>query len=165
LIGKTSANDQVGVLAQRGEEAFPWAQRTSHEVTEIQGELVMSHSKLASLAGLIGAALLVAAVGPGAASTAFAADRADDSAISLTVSTAGLDLGSETGARAALSRIRYAADEICRGGVDEQTLGEQMQSRACAKAAVERAVASMNLPALTAVSQHRHVTTMASAAH
>jgi UrcA family protein len=117
----------------------------------------MLTSKLASFAGLVGAAMI--AIAPGA-STAFAATPDDQ--VSVKVSIADLNMNGEAGARVALSRIRYAAEEICRGGIDEQTLGEQMQSRSCETATVERTVASMNVPALTAVSHGHHVTAMAS---
>jgi UrcA family protein len=123
----------------------------------------MSNSKLASVAGLVVA--LAAAIGPVAASTAFAADAGADSAITLNVSVGDLNLASEAGARRALSRIQHAADEICTGGIDERTLGEQYQAQTCTKGVVGRTVAEMNLPMLTAVSQGRHVTAMASASH
>jgi UrcA family protein len=121
----------------------------------------MSHSKLASVAGLVAALV----IGPAATSTAFAADAGPDSVTTLHVSVADLNLDSEAGARRALSRIQYAADEICTGGIDERTLGEQYQARTCTKGVVEHAVATMNLPMLTAVSQGRHVTKMASVSH
>lgn len=123
----------------------------------------MSHSKLPSLAGLIGAAVLVAAVGPGAAATAFAADPG--AAVTLKVSIADLNMSSVAGAREALARIQRAARQIC-GGDSEPSLTQQMQYRSCVSDAVQRAVAAMRLPTLTAVSQGGHVTTaIASAEH
>jgi UrcA family protein len=122
----------------------------------------MLTSKLASFTGLVGAAMIALAVGPGATS-AFAASP--DDPISVKVSIADLNMASEAGARTALARIQYAADRACGGDVSDQTLGEQMQFRSCARQAVERTIASINQPALTAVSQGRHVTAMASANH
>jgi len=122
----------------------------------------MLTSKLASLVGLVGAAMIATAIGPGATS-AFAASP--DDPISVKVSIADLNMASEAGARTALSRIRYAAEKACGGDVADQTLGEQMQFRSCAKQAVQRAVTAINQPALTAVNQGRHVTAMASAGH
>lgn len=121
----------------------------------------MLTSKFASVAGFIGAAVLVAAIGPGA-TCAFAASSDDQ--VTIRVSVDDLNMTSEAGARVALRRIQYAANEICGGDVADRSLGEQMQVRQCARAAVEHAVASMNLPALTAVSGGHHVgTAMASA--
>ena len=114
----------------------------------------MLTSKLTSAAGLIGAAVLVAAIGPGATS-ALAASPSDQ--VTIGVSVADLNMTSEAGARVALRRIQHAANEICGGDVADRTLGELMQSRDCERSAVKRAVASMNLPALTAVSEDRHV--------
>ena len=122
----------------------------------------MLTSKLASLVGLVGAGMIAAAVGPGA-SSAFAASP--DAPVSIKVSIADLNMASEAGARTALRRLQYAADEACGGDIADQTLGEQMQFRTCAKQALQRAVEAINQPALTAVSQGRHVTAMASASH
>jgi UrcA family protein len=122
----------------------------------------MLTSKLASLAGLVGSAMIAITVGSGA-TTAFAASP--DDPISVKVSLADLNMASEAGAQTALARIRLAANQACGGDLSDQTLGEQMQFRSCAKQAVQRAVAAINQPALTAVSQGRHVTTMASANH
>ena len=122
----------------------------------------MLTSKLASLAGLVGAAMIAAAIGPGA-TTAFAASP--DDPISVKVSLADLNMASDAGARTALARIQNAANRACGGDVSDQSLGEQMQFRSCAKQAVQRAVTAINQPALTAVSEGRHVTAMASASH
>jgi UrcA family protein len=122
----------------------------------------MLTSKLASFAGLVGSAMIAITVGSGA-TTAFAGSPNDP--ISVKVSLADLNMASEAGAQTALARIRFAANQACGGDLSDQTLGEQMQFRSCAKQAVQRAVASINQPALTAVSQGRHVTTMASANH
>ena len=70
----------------------------------------MFTSKLASIAGLIGAAV-IAAVGPGFATAAFAG--APDDQITIQVSVGDLNLSSEAGAQAALARIHHAAQAIC----------------------------------------------------
>ena len=122
----------------------------------------MSHAKLASLAGLVGAALMVAAIAPGA--SAFAADP--DGQVSLKVSIADLNLATEAGAREALARIQRTARHICGDGDAEPGLTQQLQFRSCVSEAVQHAVAAINAPMLTAVSQGRHTdTAMASAAH
>jgi UrcA family protein len=132
----------------------------SLEAFELEGKFDMLTSKLMSVAGLIGAAALSAAIAP---SCAFAANLDDQ--VTVTVSTADLNMGSEAGARAALHRIQYAANEICGGDGGERGLGEQMESRSCVQATVKRTVASVNLPTLTAVSQGRHVSVLASTDH
>ncbi|HEX3405835.1 MAG TPA: UrcA family protein [Caulobacteraceae bacterium] len=161
MIGERSAEDQVGVISGRGRIGFPSLYQACLKAAELEREFDMLTSKFASVAGLIGAAVLAAAIGPGATS-AFAASPDDQATIRVSVDD--LNMTSEAGARVALRRIQHAADEICGGDVTDRSLGEQMQVRQCARAAVERAVASINLPALTAVSGGRHVaTTMASA--
>ncbi len=119
----------------------------------------MLTSKLPSFTGVVGAAMLALTIGSGA-STAFAADPAGQ--VSIKVPVADLNLASDAGARAALTRIRHAAKEICGGGA-EPSLIQQTQFRSCVSGTVERTVAAMNLPTLTAVSEGHHVTAMASA--
>jgi UrcA family protein len=120
----------------------------------------MLTSKLASFTGVVGAAMLALTIGS-SASTAFAAQP--DGQVSIKVSTADLNLASDAGARAALVRIRHAAKEICGGGDAEPSLVQQMQFYSCVNSSVERTVAAINLPTLTAVSEGHHVTAMASA--
>jgi UrcA family protein len=122
----------------------------------------MLTSKLASLVGLVGAAVIAAAVGPGAI-TAFAASPDDQ--VSIKVSLADLNVTSDAGAHEALARINRAARQICGGGDAEPSFTQQMQFRSCVTGAVGRTVAAINQPALTAVSQGRHITAMASASH
>ena|SRR5215469_7463819 len=123
----------------------------------------MLTSKLASVAGFFGAAVLAAAFAPGA-TCAFAASPDDHATVY--VWTKDLNMVSETGAREALSRIQYAADDVCGGDVADLTMAERSQSQECSQAVVKRTVASMNLPALTAVSEGRHVpSALASAGH
>jgi hypothetical protein len=102
----------------------------------------MLTSKLASVTGVVGAAMLALTIGSGA-STAFAAQP--DGQVSIKVSTADLNLASDA------------------GGDAEPSFSQQMQFRSCVRDTVERTVAAMNLPTLTAVSEGHHVTAMASA--
>jgi UrcA family protein len=118
----------------------------------------MPLSKFASVSVFVGAAVLAAATGPGA-TCAFAANLGDQ--VTVKVDTTDLNMGSEAGARQALRRIERAAVEICGGdavlpGAD-RTQGEQMQSEYCTQEVVKRTIASLNQPALTAVSEGRHV--------
>jgi UrcA family protein len=123
----------------------------------------MSHAKLASLAGYIGAAVLALAIGPCAATSAFAADP--DGPVSVKVSIADLNLSNEAGAREALIRIDRAARQVCGGGADEPSLTQWVDYRKCVAAAVERTVAGMKQPTLTAVSHSRHADTAIASAH
>jgi UrcA family protein len=117
----------------------------------------MPTSNLPSVAGFIGAAVLAAAIVP--TTCALAANPGDQ--VTVRVSTTDLNMASEAGARTALRRIQDAADETCGGDVvlpgADRTQGEQIQSQYCAQAVVKRTIASMNLPALTAVSEGRPV--------
>jgi UrcA family protein len=122
----------------------------------------MFTSKLASVAGLIGAAVIAAAVGPGAATAAFAATPDDQ--ITIRVSVSDLNLSSEAGAQAALARIHHAAQDICGDDGNRTSLTEQAKLHACIDSTVERAMAASNLPTLVAVSRGRSVTTTVASA-
>jgi len=119
-------------------------------------------SKLASVAGVIAAAVLAAAIDPGAAA-AFAATPHDQ--VTIRVSVADLSMTSEAGAQEALARIRHAAREVCGDSRVSGSVPEQIELRSCVADTVKRAVATANQPTLTAVSQSQHLTEMASAAH
>jgi UrcA family protein len=69
------------------------------------------------------------------------------------VSLAGLDLASDAGARAALARIRSSARWLCGGTWSYQDYGWGGRATwtACVDGAVDRAVAEVNQPALTAL--------------
>jgi UrcA family protein len=123
----------------------------------------MFTSKLASVAGLIGAAVIAVAIGPGAAATAFAATP--DNQITIRVSVDDLNLSSEAGAQAALARIHHAAQDICGDDGNRTSLAEQAKLRACIDSTVERAMAASNLPTLVAVSHGRPVTTAVASAN
>jgi UrcA family protein len=157
FIGKSSGEDRVGTLSGRGETGFPRAHRASPEAAEIEEEFAMLTSRLASVAGFIGAAMLAAA----SAAPAFAANSHDQ--VTIRVSVADLNMTREAGAKEALARIRHAAREVCGDSRVSGPVAEQMELRLCVADSVKRAVASANLPTLTAVSQSQHLTEMASA--
>lgn len=92
---------------------------------------------------------LAALVALGFASGAHAGPNAD--AVSVRVQTAGLNLGSESGARIALNRVRQAADQICGGRPDPRALGDFAAYRTCLSTTVDTAVASVNAPVLAAL--------------
>jgi UrcA family protein len=159
LIGERSAEDQLGVISGGRRIALSFAPSGLAQAAEIEREIDMLTSKLASVAGLIGATVLAAAIP--AATSAFAATPDQ---LTVKVSTADLNLNSEAGARVALARIRHAAKEICGDSGARTSLDQSMQLQACVNGVVERAVAASNQPTLVAVSQGRHVAAMASAA-
>ena len=109
-------------------------------------------TKITSVAGCIGAAMLATAIAP----AAFAASPDDQ--VTVKVSIADLNMSTEAGAKAALARINYAAREICGDNSgDKPSLSEHMQLRSCVTSIVAQTVASTNSPTLLAVSQGRHV--------
>ena len=69
--------------------------------------------------------------------------------VSKAVSVADLDIGSQAGAKAALARLRYTAKDACDPGSTPLDGGSQY--RACVSDAVDRAVASLGSPVLTAI--------------
>jgi UrcA family protein len=72
-----------------------------------------------------------------------------------TVSYAGLDLGTEAGARAAYGRIRIAAKGVC-SHLHTLVLGQQRQPwEICVRDATARAVADIGVPRLTAYAAAR----------
>jgi UrcA family protein len=117
----------------------------------------MLTSKLASVTGLIAAAVLAAG-----ATSALAASP--DGQVSVRLSLDDLNMNSEAGAQEALARIGRAARAICGDSDTRVSLGRQMQLRSCVTSTVERAVAGSNLPTLIAASHGRLAATMASAA-
>jgi len=133
------------------------------QAIETKGEFVMFTSKLASVAGLIGAAFIAAAIGPGAATAAFAGPPNDQ--ITIQVSVGDLNLSSEAGAQAALARIHHAAQDICGDDGNRTSLTDQAKLRACIDSTVERAMVTSNLPTLIAVSHGRPVTTAVASAN
>ena len=69
------------------------------------------------------------------------------------VSYADLDLGHEAGARALLTRITGAAKLVC--SPEPRELKDAKPYRACTRQAVDRAVADVNNPAVSALHHER----------
>ena len=93
------------------------------------------------------AALTAAVIG---ASTAQAASS-DAYGGAVHVSFADLNLSSGPGAAAALQRIREAATSVCGAAPNIVDMGRTAIHRECMQTAVERAVASLNSPRVTAL--------------
>jgi UrcA family protein len=93
---------------------------------------------LAALAalGLAASAHAAPAMGP----------SSDPDARSAKVFTADLDLGGEAGAKAALTRIHNAARNVC---------ADELNPLACRKDTLDRAVASLGAPLVTALNAGR----------
>lgn len=75
----------------------------------------------------------------------------DPDIISVKVSLADLNLSHEPGARIALRRIRNAAREICGVEPGPPLIRESELYRACQRSAVDRAVARLDVPTVTAL--------------
>ena len=68
---------------------------------------------------------------------------------SVTVSVAGLDTHSTSGARIMLQRIQSAAEKVC-GGEPSVLLDRKMKFQPCVNEVTQRTVAGLNNPSLTA---------------
>lgn len=66
------------------------------------------------------------------------------------VSLAGIDTSNPQGADHALRRIRHAAEAVCDVRTGAQPVSERLQARTCVNAAVEKAVADLSDPVVTA---------------
>lgn len=67
------------------------------------------------------------------------------------VSMAGLDLQTQAGAEIALHRIRAAAHQVCEVGLDPYFPGVSVRTKPCTTTAIDRAVAEVDSPVLTAL--------------
>ena len=67
------------------------------------------------------------------------------------VTYADLDLSSEAGAATMLKRMRYAAREICDDTPRRRSLAQNTRTRQCVDGSLDRAVARLNEPAVTAL--------------
>ena len=86
---------------------------------------------------------------------AFANDGVDPEPKQLTVSYAGLDLGSQQGVSKLYTRIRVAAKSVCRN-LETLELGiRHTKWQKCINSAVIAAVADVNSPMLTAYASDR----------
>ncbi len=113
-------------------------------------------SKSSALAAVIATCLAVPGAYAQSASGQEIVVRAhagDTETRSQTVSYADLDLGHEAGARALLMRINGAAKLVC--SPEPQNLRDTQPYQACTRQAVDRAVADVNNPAVSALN-HKH---------
>lgn len=99
-------------------------------------------------AALAAAATLGSALSAHAAPAVAAAT--DQDGVSKAVFVGDLDLSSRAGARAAISRIRAAAVAVCGDSPDPRFLERAAPYHACLRTAVDRAVASLDSPIVTA---------------
>jgi UrcA family protein len=76
------------------------------------------------------------------------------------VSTAGLDITTEAGARTLLRRIEHAAAQVC-GGEPSSRMDRVQKFRPCTKEVVNRTVSEINAPTVTAVYEGRSSLVMA----
>jgi UrcA family protein len=83
--------------------------------------------------------------------------RPADDPVSITVSYADLDIGHPAGAAILLRRVQAAAAQACGGAPDIRLLAETAAFERCRREAVNRAVAEVNSPLLTASAKARRV--------
>jgi len=76
------------------------------------------------------------------------------------VSTAGLDLNTESGARTLLKRIEHAAAQVC-GGEPSNRMDRIKTFRPCTKEVMNRTVSEINAPTVTALYEGRSSLVMA----
>ncbi len=91
---------------------------------------------------LIGASFLAVAAFAAAGPTLAQPDSAS-AAPAMRVAYADLDLSSSAGAREMLGRIRFAARQVCGGGVDIRVLAQRAQFVRCETSAVAGAVGEL----------------------
>jgi len=96
---------------------------------------------------LLAALAVMTAIG-GAASPSWS--QPDPDRVTVRVPVGDLDLATERGADVALSRIRNAAQDICGARPTPMEIARLAQHRQCMNVTVGTAVASANLPMLTA---------------
>jgi UrcA family protein len=105
---------------------------------------------------------LTAAAALNLCSSALAAPRpAELETTSVTVRIGDLDLASDAGARAALTRIRAAAGIVCGDPGDLRDLNYRVRREACMTSAVERTLAELDSPPLTALVDYGRRMTLA----
>jgi UrcA family protein len=74
--------------------------------------------------------------------------------VSTKVYLADLDLSTNTGAQAAMSRIHRAAREVCGPDWDVREFDSRKQYDQCVSQAEDQAVAKLDMPLVTAASAH-----------
>ncbi len=105
-------------------------------------------STKSSLISLAAALVLAAALSSGPAAAQDSAANSDS--ISVRVPYRDLNLATEAGATVMLRRIRSAATAIC-GPQPDDVVDYGAQYDACVKAIIDRSVASLNSPMVTAM--------------
>ncbi len=99
--------------------------------------------------------MIVAALGTAGLATRVSASPVDTRASrdvqAETVSLTGLDLHSERGAKLALARIRQAAKDVCGVPVDTGPIWANARPNTCVIAVVDRAVAKLDDPMVSAL--------------
>ncbi|MGH6963911.1 MAG: UrcA family protein [Phenylobacterium sp.] len=103
--------------------------------------------------------LLAGALAFGLAAGAQAEPYAGDT-VSVRVPLNDLNLNHEPGARMALYRIRKAAGYVCGGDPGSPLLKLSALYRACQQDSIDRAVATLDHPMVTALSERRAGSTM-----
>ena len=105
--------------------------------------------------------LCAAALALGLAANAQAAPaRPDPEIVSEKVSLADLDLNHRAGAATALNRIRGAARRVCGGEPSRWAMTAVALYQGCRRDAVDRAVATLDHPQVTALNTRRPTSTM-----
>jgi UrcA family protein len=82
--------------------------------------------------------------------------------VSVSISVADLNLTSQAGARVALQRVRNAARTICGDEPDNRDQKYAGQFQACVQAVVDRAVATLGAPMVSAANKGQTATVLAS---
>jgi UrcA family protein len=85
------------------------------------------------------------------AATAHAGGSSDPTVTSVSVSVADLNLSSPAGAQVVLRRIHNAAETICGDKPDIRLIQRSALYQSCVKTAVDRTVASLDSPVVTAL--------------
>ncbi|THD77171.1 MAG: UrcA family protein [Phenylobacterium sp.] len=86
------------------------------------------------------------------AGSAHAGVASDPDVRTMKISVADIDLRTEAGAQAALHRIQSAARAVCGDTTSLHDMSEYARQRACLKAAVTRAVTTLNSPLVASLS-------------
>jgi UrcA family protein len=104
--------------------------------------------------------LALIAIGLMALSAASASAQPALNGEQIKVSTAGLDLNTESGARTLLKRIEHAAAQVC-GGEPSNRMDRIKTFRPCTKEVMNRTVSEINAPTVTALYEGRSSLVMA----
>ena len=78
------------------------------------------------------------------------AARSLDDSVSVFVRYRDLDISKSAGAETLLRRIDKAAVQICGGKPDQRLLGERLAFKKCRASTIDRSVAALNAPMVTA---------------